>query len=885
MIKRNPGRKNFPFHRRLLLLVLLFIFSMAIFSCELLITQPPVIAQVQAGKASYEAGKFEQAARELTTAISHFAAKGDKLSQAVASRNLSLVYQQLGQWQDASRVISQSLAILRSIPKNHNQKKLLAEALDVQGRLLRETGKAADAQVAWEEASDLYQQIGNRVLSTQSLINKAAALQDLGLYPKACDALRSALGLTIQTRAKDSRRQQCNLSDGELQTLKSLPVSPVNTLGLRSLGNLLLLGGELEQSENLLKHSLEVAQKLQLPQDIAAAYLGLGKKAYALAIQNSKKPLYVTQLRQEALTAYQAAYNYGEPIQRLQATLNQLRLFVESGDKARAISLWQSHIPSFTELRPTRASVYAQLNFAQSLLKLAALEPHTNINAIEPILNLALEQAKALGDIQSQAYVLGSRGRFYELSKQWSLSKSVTTQALSLVSSNTAPHITYQLFWQLGRIYRLQGDLEKAKINYTQAINILGSLRNELVAIDTGVQFSFRESIEPVYRELVSLLLQTPDSREVSQESLKLARQVIESLQLAELDNFFQDACAEAKPKQIDQFDVNAAVFYPIILRDRLEVILSIPGEPLRHYGIKISQTELENMTQLTRISLRRTAFERERQPLVQKLYDWLIRPASASLAKNNIKTLVFVLDGALRNLPMATLHDGQQYLIEKYNIALAPGLQLLESRPLTKKELRVLLAGLSEAHQGLPPLPAVVSEVQQISSKLKAKILLNQQFTSKKLQEAIQKLPFPVLHLATHGQFSSNTEDTFILAWNDRINAKQLDRLLRSRKQGEQPIELFVLSACETAEGDNRAALGMAGVAIRSGARATVATLWQVNDLSTSILMTKFYQELTKPGMTKAEALRNAQLALLQMPNYQNPYFWASFVMIGNWL
>jgi CHAT domain-containing protein len=138
---------------------------------------------------------------------------------------------------------------------------------------------------------------------------------------------------------------------------------------------------------------------------------------------------------------------------------------------------------------------------------------------------------------------------------------------------------------------------------------------------------------------------------------------------------------------------------------------------------------------------------------------------------------------------------------------------------------------------------------------------------------------------LATHGQFSSNADNTFILTWDGRINVKQLDQLLRSREGKLSPIELLVLSACQTATGDKRAALGMAGVAVRSGARSTLASLWSVSDRSTAFLMIKFYRELGKPEITKAEALRRAQVALLHQDDYTSPYYWAPFVLLGNWL
>ncbi len=141
-------------------------------------------------------------------------------------------------------------------------------------------------------------------------------------------------------------------------------------------------------------------------------------------------------------------------------------------------------------------------------------------------------------------------------------------------------------------------------------------------------------------------------------------------------------------------------------------------------------------------------------------------------------------------------------------------------------------------------------------------------------------------MHLATHGQFSSNSEDTFILTWDNKVNVKELDELFTVKNISEStPVELLVLSACQTAKGDNRAILGLAGVAVRSGARSTLGTLWAVKDESTAKFMVEFYKQLRTPGISKAEALRNTQVSFLQDGNFQHPFYWSAFVLIGNWV
>jgi CHAT domain-containing protein len=268
----------------------------------------------------------------------------------------------------------------------------------------------------------------------------------------------------------------------------------------------------------------------------------------------------------------------------------------------------------------------------------------------------------------------------------------------------------------------------------------------------------------------------------------------------------------------------------------------------------------------------------------------------SPPLKAGGVDTLVFVLDDALRNIPMAVLWDGQQYLVEKYAVSVSLGLQLLNPTPIAREPLKVLAGALQDPPKGAPPelgrLQYAKSEVAAIAQLgIPTQELLEQNFTSTALQTTINTAPFNVVHLATHGKFSSRAEDTFILAADGPVNVADFDSLLRSRDlTRSDEIELLVLSACQTAAGDDRAALGLAGFAVRAGARSTLASLWNVSDRSTPFLIREFYQQLThaKQPITKAEALRRAQLALLrddQYRNYRAPQDWAPFVLIGNWL
>lgn len=412
------------------------------------------------------------------------------------------------------------------------------------------------------------------------------------------------------------------------------------------------------------------------------------------------------------------------------------------------------------------------------------------------------------------------------------------------------------------------------------------------MSLDREIQFSFREQVESVYRELADLLLTTQyPNHPYYRANLETARDVIESLQVAELDNYFQDACLTFDKKNIDEIDSSAAVIYTIILPDRLEVILSLCDRTFSRHTEIISQTDLEKTIQQLRYDLVQPDKVLEAQQLSARVYDWLIKPFQADLTNSDTKTLVFVLDNILQTLPMAALYDGKQYLIEKFALALTPGLRLLNPQQKSDSD-RVLAGGVSEllqvANRQFTALKNVTNELNSIKSTLNGKILLNSQFTETNLAKQLDSRSTSILHLANHGQFSSNPDRTFLLLWQKLLTIQDFSRLLKNRKQAmTNPINLLVLSACETATGDRRATLGLAGIAIGTVAVSTLATLWQVNDDSTTALMKHFYQKLYEAGdINKAEALRQAQLALWNNSekDWQVPAFWSAYILVGNW-
>ncbi|NEP20472.1 MAG: CHAT domain-containing protein, partial [Leptolyngbya sp. SIO4C1] len=310
------------------------------------------------------------------------------------------------------------------------------------------------------------------------------------------------------------------------------------------------------------------------------------------------------------------------------------------------------------------------------------------------------------------------------------------------------------------------------------------------------------------------------------------------------------------------------------------------PGQPLQQFTTSVAQEDLEKTLADWRYNLEKPFTTSEGKALGQALYSWLIQPMQSTLEAANIQTLVFVLDGALRNVPMAALYDGDRYLIERYAVSLSPSLYLLGPQPLEKISIVTLLAGLTQSRHGFSALLNVENELQTVNNLVNSSLLLNEAFTTDSLAQQVAKSEQSIVHLATHGQFSSNADETFILAWDRPIPVNELSAILKTGDlKRTNPIELLILSACETATGNSRAALGLAGMALQSGTRSTLASLWNLDDASSAIFVNQFYQNLVQQQVTKAEALRQAQLALLHNPNYRHPTYWAAYVLVGNWL
>ena len=722
-------------------------------------------------------------------------------------------------------------------------------------------GDMEQAAVVWQQAAHDYAATGQRQVQSVALTHLARAYMALGHHDRAAESLQVAL-----------------------HSAQTAGAAGQEALVLSHLGQLAVVTQDLETAETRLREALAKAQELgdvglvaqtlhhqgnllwrqQRPHDAQAAY----RESATTAVQASQWGMAARALAHAARVAIQE--------QQSQTAMTWL------GEAMHALQQeTDSHETAYDFLLIGR--LYQQLADADMTLLLKALA------AFQKALNIA----EALRDQRVLAYAWGYLGHLYEKDGRHQDALALTRRAVTAAQQIDAPESLYQWEWQTGRLLRVLGQEDEAIAAYARALETVQSIQATLRQGQSGFQTSFRQVIGPLYFQYADLLLQKATALEATATGLaspayaaylQQVRTTIEQFKTSELRDYFGDACVDAaRPKTtaLERVALDAGILYPILLEDRTELLLSLPTG-MKRVRIAEPGARLERRTQIFRLALQAQDPQRYLYH-AQQLYDLLIRPIEKDLKAG--QTLVWVPDGMLRQLPLAALHDGEQFLVERYALAVTPSLTLTDPRPLPQEAVSALAAGMSESVGNFPPLPHVRDELQSIQQLYGGTVLLNQDFSPTRLAQTVDQGQFSILHIASHGVFAADPAKSFLLTSKGKLTLTQLAKTVGQLQFRDQPLELLTLSACETAQGDDRTALGLAGVAIQAGARSALATLWRVSDEATAILMQRFYERLRTPGTSRARALQQAQLKLLHDATYASPVFWAPFLLINNWL
>ena len=715
------------------------------------------------------------------------------------------------------------------------------------------------------------------------------------------------------------------------QAIESASTNAERTKALILQGNILLLMQRYQESEKSLQQALALAE---INADKAEITNSLGVLYYELRDKNKAAQHFNIALTHAA-----------NPIQSLKIQLNQLRIKPDSATLSQLSTL----LSEISGMQPLEDRVKYSLNLA-SIASYNQQAPQIAHTALEQ----ALIDSPSINDQQLRLEVLDSLSASFEKQGNTQQALVLLEQASRLFPSLDADDLWINIEWRKARIYQQQGRDEAALAAYRKAIDHIQTIRRDIPIQYEDGKSSFRETLGPLYLGYANLVLRhsAGQTGETQQRSLRVARQTIEQIKQSELEDFLGGRCLieGIQQSELETIDTTAAVLYPIILPDRLELLVSI-GHTIRQYSVPIQDKAVNDAANKLSNYLRQNALfkddslaEQFRKP-AEQLYHWIITPIEQELVKQSVKTLIIVPDGLLRLVPFSALFDGQHYLIEKYAIAISPGISLMSDYSLANqpKEFRSLLAGLSKSgtvidklsastmvsilqtelislpenthrvrglSNPIPPnnlpnslpdlradsesfqqalaekfkLPGVEAELASLQKVLSNTTLLNEQFTTANFQQALSGQRYEIVHIASHGLFSSDADNSFIVAYDDVLKLDDLKKLLKRDQGVQHGIQLLTLSACETAEGDDRAPLGFSGAALKAQAQSALGSLWPISDQYAPALMTSFYQHLTQK-ISKAESLRQAQLALLKNPEMSHPAIWSPFILVGNWL
>jgi CHAT domain-containing protein len=781
-------------------------------------------------------------------------------------------------------------------------------------------GDLAGAASSWREAERHFAAAGGdagRLGRARAMRNLAAAEQGLGFYKEAEQSAYAAANLAKGVASADSAL---------LTSIYSMIV------GLHTYQQ------EFKKAEDALTEAMAIAGRAKDARAEAGLLNNAGNlhTAHVAALRSRKKysadeeeadKKKADESQAAALEAYERAAKLaaesGDSSLEARALANAAVSAVRDGKVAEAKSFNTRALEKAGGLPDSSEKANLLTTAGQTDREIAARDDAAKGELLPRAagsLQQAARVARAAGDLRAESYADGYLAALRDAEGRDAEAVENNRRAVFAAQRSGSKDSEYRWQYQAGRILRRRPDGRDEAIRaYTRAVAALESIKSDKAyGFGNGDnRFSFRSEIGPVYFGLADLLLRRAAdparSAEQQQRDVRAARDTVEKLKTGELQDYLKDPCYnQLAPREVSEISPNTAVLYVIPLEDRIELLVDLPpkGGPrragasasgsslVRAEPVKVTSKQLDEAV---------SAFREKLQDQIDfgftdeggKLYDWIIRPIEPVLDAARVDTVVFVPDGQLRTIPIAAFYDAQkeQFLIEKYAVATTPGLTLMEPQPVMRKNVQLLMNGISEFQEvdtpagkqrfeALPNVPKELAEIQGVFGG-RGKKLLNDQFKLKSVREEMRARPYGIVHFASHGEFRSEKERTFLLAFHQTVTLDQLEDLIKPQVVREigAPVELLTLSACQTAAGDDRAALGLAGVAIKSGARAALASLWCVNDASAAELIAEFYRQLADPTVSKAKALRNAQLKLLGEPNRSHPIHWAPFLIIGNWL
>lgn len=850
-------------------------------------------ALLSLGLTYWSLSRYEPAIETFKQALPLYRDVGDLQETAKVLNNIGLVYRDLSDYGQAIAFYKQALPLFQDLKDRRSEASVL-------GNLASAYWSLSD----FEQVISLYQQARSVFQTLEDRNSEAKTLWGLGIAHWSLAQHKQAV--TFYSQALSLFRQENNRF-GEASMLQGLGI----------------VYGELSQPKkeiDFYQQALPLFRDLKNRRQEGSVLNNLGT-AYRSLAQYDQAIAYFEQ----ALPIFRAVKGREDEAKTLSNLGTTYRALSQTD---QAIDYFEQALFIFREIQDRTGegwvlSHLGQVYTDQKRPELAIVFYKQSVNVRESIrkglrsLDVSLQESYAesiAGTYRQLADLLLEQGRILEAQQVLELLKVQEIRAFNQDNRAGAavPGVAFSpaeqtILKQFDSLIGFGQTLERCRQRNCEQLSQLSEQRRQLAK-------QYYQTVDQFQRELRAR--SSDDQAFFDPQLLGDAQELVERTQ------------AKTQSKTV--------LIYPLVLNKKLWLLWVAAGGVVKSQPVEVSQAQLSEAV----LDFRRQMSTCERQPCTeadtqqlkvssQKLYNWLIRPLETELTQNKVQNLVFALDRTVRYVPMAALYDGQQYLVEKYTLSTILSAALTDTRdriPFTPQETQVLAMGLSDAVAGFNPLQHVPAELNRIVRQSAPKTqgiypgqaLLNQQFNSATLMGQLEQRQHRIVHIATHGQFvPGNHLASFLLLGNGKKLSIEEIRTLPLMSQ----VELVVLSACESALGgadqlDGVEIASMSYYFLTRNVKTVLASLWQVNDASTSLLMQTFYQHLSQDSesspVTKAEALRKAQLSFIRktvtvqdvvargsiaiatpegksptpsIQDFSHPYYWAPFILIGSGL
>ncbi|WP_190315911.1 tetratricopeptide repeat protein [Pseudanabaena sp. UWO310] len=911
------------------------------------------------GNAYYFLGKYDKAIEFQSQSLVIAREIKDRLSEGQSLGNLGISYSALSKYDKAIEFQLQRLAISREIKDRQGEGQSLVN-LGGDYYALSKYDKAIEAHL---QALYILREIKDLNGEGSVLGNLGLTYSALGKYDKAIEFYLQSLAIAREIKDRLGEGQALgNLAltyyalskydkaiEFHLQSLAILREIKDRAGEGNVLGNLALTYQVLGKYEKVIEFSLQysaIAREIkdrrgegQALGNLGSAYFSLGKYEKALEFYSQKLAIAreIKDRRGEGDALRKLGFNYSA-----------------LGKYDRAIDSYSQSLAITREIkdRAEEGRVLGTLGFAYYTLG-------SYDKAIEFQLQ-KLEIAKEIADQLSEGQAIGDLGVVYSALGKYDKAIKFHLQSLAIKREIKNRAGEGDSLNDLGVAFEILKQPELSILFYKQAVNAIETIRQDIKKLDKDLQKSYLDTVESSYRRLADLLLK--------QGRIMEALQVLDLLKVQELQDFFKDVKGNEKTAQgiellneekefwqsfnkqnidlttantpqilqqlrqtapaqniqlaaykdlqirLQKLGSNSALLYPLILEDRLELVLFVPNAPPISRTVKVKQTELIKVAEQFREDIQKPNSLAVLDP-ANKLYNWMIEPIANDLKQANIQTIIYAPDGVMRHVPLAALYDGKQWLVEKYRINYITALSLTNIDPQIQQAPRILAGAFTDRsgtvkigdnNISFSSLPAALPEVENLVANFPNTTKLIDKDFNRKAIASDNLNQYNIIHFATHAHLvAGSPEDSFVLLNNNEYVT------LRQVKDWKLPnVGLAMFSACQTALGGKLSSgieiIGFGYQLQQAQARASIATLWEISDGGTQALMGKFYERM-KLTSSSSEALQQAQIDLIRSngkstdekragvritwqgispeveSQLNHPYYWAPFILIGN--